>query len=485
MKKHALTYSELGAMKPAMNLYIYIRDCFGRFPAFLFGWTLFFVVSTDSLAAPPVALAPSATASDQVGQFVDYYLRKKQIPGCAVMVRQDGKVVLSAGYGMANLEHGVRVTPQTVFQSGSLGKQFTAMAVMLLVEEGKLALDDPVAKYLKVPPAWSGMTVRHLLTHTSGLGDYPESFSLQQDHSEDELLKMITAQPLASAPGEKWSYSNLGYVSLGILIHKVSGEFYGDLLQRRVFGPLGMKSSRIINETDIIPNRAAGYELKDGSLKNQTWVAPSLNTTADGSLYLTVEDIAKWDEALEAKKLLSQTGFDEMWTPVKLNDGSTAPYGFGWSLDKTKSGHRLLEHGGAWQGFTSYIARYPDDRLSVAVFCNRAGASSGYIAHHIAGFYVPELASPAHSAVKLPPATLLSYAGDYRLEDKVTAKVSVAGDRLEVTGLGERIVMTPESETTFFEEDSDRTFRFVQDANGHITSLIISVPEEIVLRRLP
>ncbi len=401
------------------------------------------------------------------------------------MVRQNGKVVLSAGYGMANLEHGIRVTPQTVFQSGSMGKQFTAMAVMLLVEQGKLALEDPVAKYLKVPPAWSRMTVRHLLTHTAGLGDYPESFSLQQDYSEDELLKMITAQPPASSPGDKWSYSNLGYVSLGILIHKVSGELYGDLLQRCVFAPLGMKSTRIISETDIIPNRAAGYELKDGTLKNQTWVAPSLNTTADGSLYLTVEDMAKWDEALEAKKLLSHAGFDEMWTPVKLNDGSTAPYGFGWSLDKTKSGHRLLEHGGAWQGFTSYIARYPDDRLSVVTFCNRAGASAGYIARRIAGFYVPELALPVHSAVKLPPATLLSYAGNYRFYDKVTAKVSVAGDRLEATGLGDKIVMTPESETAFFEEDSDRTFRFVQDANGHITSLIISVPEEIVLRRLP
>ena len=141
-------------------------------------------------------------AADRVSDFVNAYLKKKQIPGCALMVRHNGKVVLAAGYGFANLEHNVRVTPQTVFQSGSVGKQFTAMAVMILIEEKKLDLDDPISKYLDVPSAWSAITVRHLLTHTSGLGDYPEKFSLQQDYTEDDLLNMIKAQPLGFAPGE-------------------------------------------------------------------------------------------------------------------------------------------------------------------------------------------------------------------------------------------------------------------------------------------
>jgi CubicO group peptidase (beta-lactamase class C family) len=437
------------------------------------------------LACVLIAPVAAAAVSERADDFVEDYLKRKQIPGCAVMVRHDGKVVLAAGYGIANLEHGVRVTPQTVFQSGSLGKQFTAMAVMLLVEEKKLGLDDPVAKYLKVPDTWSGITVRHLLTQTSGLGDYPENFSLQQDHSEEDLRQMITTQPLVFAPGEKWSYSNLGYVSLGILIHEVSGEFYGDFLQRCVFGPLAMKNTRIISEADIIPNRAAGYRLKDGVLKNQDWVAPSVNTTADGSLYLTAEDMAKWAEALETEKLLSHASFEQMWTPVRLNSGSTAPYGFGWGVTKTKSGHRLLEHGGAWQGFASYIARYPDDHLTVAVFCNRAGAPARHIAQRIAGSYVPALAPPAHSAAKLAPAVLRSYAGDYRLDDRFTVKLSVTEDRLETIWLGERVVISPESETAFFEEDSDRTIRFVKDDGGAVTSLVISVPEELVLRRLP
>jgi CubicO group peptidase (beta-lactamase class C family) len=424
-----------------------------------------------------------ATA-DRVSDFVNEYLKKNQIPGCAVMIRQDGKVVLCQGYGVANLEHGTRVVPQTVFQSGSIGKQFTAMAVMMLIEEQKLALDDPISKYLDVPENWSAIRVRHLLTHTSGLGDYPESFSLQRDYTEDELLKMVTTQPLAFAPGEKWSYSNLGYVTLGILIHKVSGELWGDFLQQRVFAPLGMKHTSVISEADIIPNRAAGYVLKNGALKNQQWVSPTVNNTADGSLYFTVEDIAKWDEALETRRLVSRASYEQMWTPVKLNNGTSAPYGFGWRVARTDSDHAVLEHGGAWQGFASYIVRYPDDRLTVAVLCNRAGASARYIATRIAGFYIPALAPRLHAAIKLDPAILSSYAGEYRLENRFTIKVSVARDRLETTWLGEKISLVPESEADFFQQDSDRTFRFVKDAEGKVMSLIISVPEELVLNRV-
>lgn len=430
------------------------------------------------------ATAQSATAADQVDDFINDYLKRKQIPGCAVMVRHEDKTVLGS-YGSANLEHDVRVTPQTIFQSGSMGKQFTAFAIMLLVEDGKLKLEDPVDKYLNVPQTWSGITVRHLLTHTSGLGDYPEDFSMRKDYTEDEFMEMVRAQALAFAPGEKWSYSNLGYLSLGVLIHKVTGKFYGDFLQERVFRPLGMKSTRVISEEDIVPHRAAGYRLKNGELKNQQWVSQSLNTTADGCLYFNADDLAKWAEALDQKRLLSQGSYGEMWSSVKLNDGTTAPYGFGWGVTKTAGGHRLLEHGGVWQGFASYIARHPDDQLTVVVLCNRFGASARHIAQRVAAFYEPKLALQTPSAAKLDRAILRSYAGDYRLEDRFSIKLTVVADRLETTWRGEKIIMTPETETAFFEEDSDRTFRFVKDKGGKVTSLIISVPEELTLRRLP
>jgi D-alanyl-D-alanine carboxypeptidase len=429
-------------------------------------------------------LLARAAAGDQVHDFITAYIAKNQIPGVAVMVRRQGKVVRAEGYGVANLEHRVPVKPQTVFQSGSMGKQFTAMAVMMLVEERKLALDDPVSKYLNAPRAWNGITVRHLLTHTSGLGDYPEDFPMQKDSTEDDELKMAMAQKPEFAPGERWSYSNLGYLTLGALIHKVSGQFYGDLLAERVFRPLGMTRTRIISESDIIPDRAAGYRLVNGEIKNQEWVAPTLNTTADGSLYFTILDLAKWDEALEARKIVSQASYDAMWSPVKLNDGSTAAYGFGWGIDKAANGHRLIQHGGSWQGFTTYIARYPDDRLTVVVLCNLAGATPSYIAHRVAGMYDPALVPPPRKAIRLDAAQVKRYEGAYQQKEfKVMVRAIGGTGRLQLTFAGRSREIVPESETDFFEEDSDRTYRFVLE-NGTVTEVAIAMPEEIVFKKI-
>jgi CubicO group peptidase (beta-lactamase class C family) len=262
---------------------------------------------------------------------------------------------------------------------------------MMLVEEGKLSLDDKLIKFFPDgPEAWRNITVRHLLTHTSGMGDYPDDFDLRRDYTEAEMLQRIKTIPLAFQPGEKWSYSNLAYVTLGVLIHKVSGKFYGDFLQERVFKPLGMSTARVISEADIVPNRAAGYRLVNGELKNQNWVSPTLNTTADGALYLTVYDIAKWDAALYTEKLLKRSSLEQMWTPVKLNDGKTYPYGFGWGLGEVR-GHRIIEHGGSWQGFKSQISRYVDDKLTVVVFANQARANPAKLAHGVAAIYNPEL----------------------------------------------------------------------------------------------
>jgi CubicO group peptidase (beta-lactamase class C family) len=335
-------------------------------------------------------LAQDVTA--KVDDYVKAEMQKQQIPGVAVAVMRNGATILAKGYGFANVEHQVPVTPQTIFQSGSMGKQFTATAIMMLVEEGKLNLDDPISKYFSNAPAeWQKITVRHLLTHTGGMTDYPSDFDFRRDYNEDDLLERIKKLPLAFQPGEKWSYSNLGYVTLGILIHKVSGQFYGDLLRDRVFKPLGMTTARVISEDDIVPNRAAGYRLMQGQLKNQNWVAPSLNTTADGALYLTVLDLAKWDAALYTEKLLKRSSLDQMWTPVKLNDGKTSAYGFGWGL-ATVRGHRLIEHGGSWQGFKSQISRYVDEKLTVVVFANLSRANPAVIAHGVAAIYNPELA---------------------------------------------------------------------------------------------
>lgn len=340
----------------------------------------------------PCAAQDAITA--KVDEFIKSEMQKQSVPGVSLAVVKNGQVVLAKGYGLANVEHGVAVKPETIFQSGSVGKQFTATAVMLLVEDGKIVLDEKISKYLgDVPDAWKTITVRHLLTHTAGLTDYPQDFDFRRDYTEDELLKRAQMIPVAFQPGEKWQYSNMGYVTLGILIGKVTGRFYGDFLQERIFKPLGMTTARINSESDIVPNRADGYRLVGGELKHQAWVSPTMNTTADGSLYLTVLDMVKWDAALNGEKLLKKTSLEQMWTPVKLNDGKTAPYGFGWALG-TLRGHRIIEHGGAWQGFKSFIARYPNDNLTVIFFANLIQANPATFAHGVAGIYNSELMPP-------------------------------------------------------------------------------------------
>ena len=328
--------------------------------------------------------------SDAVAQYVNAEMARQHIPGVALLVARNGEIVRAEGFGFANVELQVPVKPETLFQSGSVGKQFTATAIMMLVEEGKIGLDDSITKYLpEAPPAWKPVTIRHLLTHTGGFTDYPKDFDFRKDYSEADLLKIVAGIPLAFPPGTKWSYSNLGYLTLGVLIHRVTGTFYGDVLQARIFRPLGMQTTRIMSEADIIPNRASGYRLVKGELKNQEWVSPTLNTTADGSLYFSILDLARWDAALYTDKLLKRSSLEQMWTVARLNDGkpNSGHYGFGWEITSSH-GHRLIDHEGAWQGFKSQISRYVDDKLTVVVLADLAEADPGKIAEHVAEFYL-------------------------------------------------------------------------------------------------
>lgn len=335
-------------------------------------------------------LAQDSVPAASVSVYVKAEMERQHIPGLSLLVAKGGKTVFAEGFGLVNVELQVPVKPETIFQSGSVGKQFTATAVMMLVEEGKVGLDDPLTKYFKdSPKSWNDVTVRELLGHTAGFGDYPKGFDFRKDWTESELLKFVQGIPLAYPPGTKWAYSNLGYLTLGILIHNVTGEFYGDFLQQRIFRPLGMNSTRIISESDIVPNRAAGYRLVEGELKNQEWVAPMLNTTADGSLYFSTLDLAKWDAALYTEKLLKKSSLEQMWTVANLKNGqpNKGNYGFGWFIDD-RHGHRCIHHDGAWQGFQTAIDRYVDDQLTVVALSNLSGSEPGKITQHVAEMYL-------------------------------------------------------------------------------------------------
>jgi CubicO group peptidase (beta-lactamase class C family) len=345
-----------------------------------------------------------------INRYVEAEMRRQQIPGLSLAVLRGDSVVLSRGYGFANVELRVPASDSTVYQSGSMGKQFTAALVEMLINQGRLQLDDSIVRWFpEGASVWRGVTVRRLLTHTAGIAEYTDStFDYRKDYSEDELVKFAASRALDFQPGERWSYSNTGYLLLGALIRRVSGRFYGDLLRDSVFRPLGMHASRVISEADIVPNRAAGYQLVDGELKNQDWVSPTLNTTADGALYFTVRDLTRWAVALNQRRVAGARLLDSAWTGVRLSDGATYPYGFGWNLLPQRTQPRIA-HTGSWQGFKTVIARYPQRGLTVIVLANLAEAQPGAIAYGIAGLLDPQL-QPPHLATSQgttrPPAPI-------------------------------------------------------------------------------
>ena len=313
----------------------------------------------------------------QIDNLVLAQMKEEKIPGVTVAVLRDGKEVMMKGYGVSNLELKSSATPDTIYQSGSIGKQFTATLTLMLAHDKVFTLDDPITKWFPEGVGkWDGVTIRHLLSHTSGLADIPyEKCNLRHDYSENELVQLMLNNPPPKPPGSEWAYNNGGYVLLGALIHRATGQFYGDLLQEKIFRPLGMSTARIISERDIVPNRASGYEITRKGMQNQEWVAPALNTTADGALYLSARDFAKWDAALYTDKLLPRVELAQAWNPARLSDGSFAGgkpfrYGFGWVLPVNSGSHHLVEHGGAWQGFTTYIGRVLDQHTTVVVLTN-------------------------------------------------------------------------------------------------------------------
>jgi CubicO group peptidase (beta-lactamase class C family) len=358
----------------------------------------------SSLPGATQQSANDDSLSTQVDEVVRAQMREQNIPGVSLAVMRDGKVIKATGYGLANLELKVPVTPEMVFHGGSLGKAFTATAVMMLVEEGKIGIDDKVSKYLpEAPSAWEKVTIRRLLTHTSGIRDIfgedgDPKYDFHRNYSEDELIRMFTAQTMRFSPGEKWSYCNAGYVILGVVIHRVTGKFWFEFEKERIFDPLGMNSIRLIGTDDVIPNRVSGYMLVNGQVKIEPWTAPGWYSTADGTLYFNVFDMAKWDAALNTERLIRRSTLEQMWTPVRLNDGSVYPYGFGWRVREV-DGHRLIQHDGVDFAFTTRFARYVNDGISIIVLMNLGEDDEALMptrmTDNIAAIYLPSLKHPA------------------------------------------------------------------------------------------
>ena len=347
----------------------------------------------------------SSTRADTIDDYISGQMRRLNIPGLSLAIVRDGRVIKAQGYGFANLELKAPAGKETVYEIGSNTKQFTAAAIMLLVEDGKVHLEDSITKYFPdAPENWRGITVRHLLTHTGGIQNhvaiphwmdvFKTNLAFGTVPSREDLLRMFFKLPVEFQPGETWAYDNTGYYLLGILIEKVTGRSYWEFLKERIFTPLDMAATRSADPQPIIPNRASGYEWKNDHFENRPILLPAIAFSA-GSLLSNVDDMAKWDAALYTEKLLKQTSLDKMWTPVRAKDSSDAPfnYGFGWFVD-SYHGHRLVQHSGGTPGFSSAIYRFIDDKLTIIILTNHADRIVDQLAIDLAGMSLPELRRP-------------------------------------------------------------------------------------------
>ncbi|MCK4783890.1 MAG: beta-lactamase family protein [Desulfobacteraceae bacterium] len=335
---------------------------------------------------PATAPTPTQTAEAQLASQIDAFLtaliEQDRFSG-SILVAKDGKVVISEGYGMANLEHEVPNTPQTKFRLGSITKQFTAMAILQLQQQDKLDVQDPICKYIRdCPEAWQPITIHHLLTHTSGIHEYTQvsgySDFIKQPTSPIKIIDHFRDLPLDFTPGEKWSYSNSGYTVLGYIIKKVSGEPYAIFLQHNIFQPLQMTNTGYDINRLVIKNRAQGYS---SSVANADYIDMSWAYAA-GGLFSTVEDLFLWDQALYTDKLIPQSLRDEMFTPFASIPGGDESYGYGWIIGKHFN-HQWIMHGGRIEGFRTVIARCPDEKVTIIVLSNREDRGTAHITSEI------------------------------------------------------------------------------------------------------
>jgi CubicO group peptidase (beta-lactamase class C family) len=342
------------------------------------------------LAATVTAPAAQVAANtDQVGAAITAEMQRQNIPGLALAVMKNGEIVRAEGYGFASIKLKKPAKPDTIFKIASISKQFIATGIMLLVQEGRLRLDDPVSKYLEGTPAsWKPITIRHLLTHTAGLVREPPGFDPSKIRSDADVIRSAYGVPLRFAPGDKYEYSNVGYFALGEIIRRVSGQPWTEYLDVKVFKPSGMTATYPTNTKATLPNRAQGYVDNNRLREAGEWLA----LRPSGAFLSTVLDMAKWDAMLYTDRILTADSRRQMWTPATLTDGSTYPYGFGWQLEPLH-GRRTVHHSGGGPGARTKFARFVDDRLSIVVLINLDDVDVDAIVDAVARVYLPKTPS--------------------------------------------------------------------------------------------
>jgi len=341
--------------------------------------------STPQFVVVLLLAATVVARADQTDDYIKARMAEFRLPGLSLVVARGGEIIKAEGYGLVDTDRRVPATRDTVYKIGSVSKQFIATGIMLLVQESRISLDAAIGNYLDGAPAsWAPITIRHLLTHTSGLVRESPAFDPSSNRADGDLIRALHAVPLRFAPGEKWEYSNAGYVALAEIIRIVTGQPWTEYLHQKIFVPAGMDATLPTNTAASVPPRALGYTGRDNQRKAEEWRA----LRASGAFLSTVLNLAKWDALLYTDRILNNTARRQMWTEVRLNDGTIAPYGFGWHVESIR-GRRRVWHGGGLPGFSSHFVRFVDDGLTVVVLANGDDGDLPSIANGVAAFYLP------------------------------------------------------------------------------------------------
>jgi CubicO group peptidase (beta-lactamase class C family) len=456
-----------------------------------------FLAATLSMLSVSHAAVPATT--DDLRQRTDELFApwtRSDSPGCALATTQDGRIVLERGYGMADLEQGVAIRPDTVFNMASVSKQFTTMAILLLAEGGKLSLDDDVRKYMpELRNYGKTITIRQLGNHTSGLRDYPELLALGGWNWVDDVptaraLDVITRQKqLNFAPGSKYTYSNTGYFLLAQIVRQVSGQSLGEFAGERIFKPLNMLHTRFYDDRRmIVKNRAVGHSRDDdGTVR--AW-RPTYEVVGDGGLLTTVQDMAIWERNFIEPRLgrNPQALVAQLTEPGRLNDASNVAYGFGLELGDYRGLHTVY-HGGGIPGYATFMLRFPDQRFSVQVLCNQGGLPARNLAYSVADLYLAGQLQvpvpprpPRHAAAEtntasstLAPAKLAEYAGRYYSDELDATHVLRVDGAALITQVGylpaEQLrAIAPDK----FEAPDEWTVNFNRDGRGKVVGFTMS-----------
>jgi CubicO group peptidase (beta-lactamase class C family) len=396
-------------------------------------------------------------------------------PGTAVLIAKEGEVIYNKAFGIADLELDVPMKKDMVFEIGSITKQFTAISILMLLEEGKLALDDDITKYIDdYPTHGHTITIHHLLTHTSGIKSYTSMGEWQgkwrQDYKPKEFIDFFKNEPMNFAPGEKFSYNNSAYFLLGYIIKQVSGESYPEFLEKHIFKPLNMANTYYGSQTEIIEDRASGYQSKNGFV-NAEYLSLTQPYSA-GAIMSTVSDLYKWNKALHEYKLVEKETLQKAFTNYKLNNGEPINYGYGWAINEIHD-ISTIEHGGGIFGFTTNAIYIPDKEVFVAMFTNRSDFSPSSVSTRIAAKAIGKPYPVKEDRIELEDDFLKSLTGVYDFEDGTTRYIRYEDGQLySQKKESKKFEIFPIAKDEFCFEDSFTKYKFAQTQDGKVKVIL-------------